>query len=256
MGWPAALSCCASSPRALRFRRLAPGELPSFPSLRSADAFGPASRPGLRAALAWGRRHLRPGATGAFFPRPSPLARQTVSSAAPASRTNPGACLLDGTGRRAPLVAGDELRKDSGEGTGPGLCAYPTGRPEEGSESRNPVGFSIASFIWRNDHVTCLHIRTSFAGTASRRPSDQDRSVQQLTRGPSAWHCKASRISPGASSESAWLRSTSEKRHAAAFYQAAAWRRARACADASDQRGRHQRIKCQHSRVTLNLLPG
>jgi hypothetical protein len=38
------------------------------------------------------------------------------------------------------VVAGDELRKDGGDGTGPGLYADPTGRPEEGSESRNPVG--------------------------------------------------------------------------------------------------------------------
>lgn len=41
-----------------------------------------------------------------------------------------------------------------------------------------------------------------------------------------------------------------QKRHAAAFDQAAAWRRARACAGASCQRSRCQRIECSNSRDT------
>jgi hypothetical protein len=113
------------------------------PSRRSADAFGPAA-PGLRAALAWGRRQrcghclsIRLSLT------PSPCrdcsarlcaikARRAVSSAAPAGRTHPALASLTAPIRALLTVAGDELRKDGGNEAGPGLRADPTGRAESG----------------------------------------------------------------------------------------------------------------------------
>ncbi|KAG0767261.1 hypothetical protein G6F22_017677 [Rhizopus arrhizus] len=77
------------------------------PSLRSADASGPASSFGpARLRLPCGRRGS---------PLPCAIkARRAVSSASPAGRTNPALFSLTAPVRALLTVAGDELRKDGG----------------------------------------------------------------------------------------------------------------------------------------------
>lgn len=113
------------------------------PSLCSADAFDPAA-PGLRAALAWGRRpccghclSIRLSLTSSpcrdCSARPRAFkARRAVSSAAPASRTIPALASLMAPVRALLTVAGDELRKDGGNEASPGVRADPTGGAESG----------------------------------------------------------------------------------------------------------------------------
>jgi len=95
-----------TEPSSLPSRGLVPGGLPSFPSLRSADAFGPAWRPGLRAALAWARRHLLP--RGHWRPLPSSITTSATVARRPVPSRRARPCPRLRL-RAAPALALDSL---------------------------------------------------------------------------------------------------------------------------------------------------